>query len=312
MAEEKFEPHLRPDLHVKKLQDNVLILQNYTDNNIALNSQLKFYNALKKEDKAELVQLHFFPEANLTAKITVNIGHFLSDEPWYLQEYTQTIVDFIEKTKNGRTIFPSSLPGSVQEMREFFYKTAFQGHSEESSQLKRWVSTGFKIYKNALQWRDPELRKKNTFEINPFMEKWFNTYKQKSGILSSPEAYALFLQKALNILSDDTQKADESWNSIYLNIIEEPNLQSSDAIRGLSLEMQRQLTIIYDECRQTLVETLKKSSSLIGSAMKKKILDAVKISKEEKQDRQLENLTTLLHGLKTKLINLLQAIKSLA
>lgn len=294
LAEERYQNHLRPDLHVKKLQDNILILQNYTDNNVLLDSQMKFYDALKKESKTPLVQLHFFPEANLEADEKINIGHFLSNEPWYLQEYTQAILDFIEKTKNGKTIFTSPLPGSVQEMRELFHKTAFQEHAQESSQFERSLSIGFKIYKNALQWRDPELRKNNTFEMNKFMEKWFNAYKKKNNIANA--AYASFLQKSLDILSNDEKKADESWNSIYLNIIEEPNSKNLD---------KKQV----QQYRNTLVETLKKSRSLIGNVIRTKIRN---IPLKKAQPSQLENLTTLLHVLKTKLMNLLQTIKSLA
>lgn len=297
LAHIQFAKHVIPIHHVDSLKDNVLIIQNYNDNNTLLNEQISFYAALKKMGKASLVQLHFFPEANLTNKEEHNIGHFMSDESWYLQEYTRIILDFIEKTKNGPTVFTSPLPGSVQEMREFFHRTAFQPHARESSQFDRFVSTAFKIYKNALEWRDQTFKKLpiNSLRINDFMKKWFTAYRTKNKISRQDQFdythFHEFCKKALDILSDDQVQADASWNEIYLNVVQEANIQHLDQLPGiiasLSPAMRDQLTIIYDNHRTALVQTIKKSRALGQKVVKNKIANAAGLIVDDKGNTAL-------------------------
>jgi hypothetical protein len=275
LARQSYREYIRPDDQIKKLKENILILQNYTDKNTLLHEQIDFYEAVKKMRKTHLIRLYFFPQANLEADQVHNIGHGFSNELWYLEEYAQAVLDFIEATKFGCALFTSPLPGSVQAMRLFFHKTAFQEHANKSSQFDRFISIGFKIYKNALEWRDVVHRKNLSFKKNEFMKRWFKIYSDKKKITIVDNNYARFLEKALDILSNDNAKADGSWNDIYLNIIQEPNIKYLNElphiVASLSVEMNTQLEIIYDKHRKALVKTLKKHQKLIYDVIMNKM-----------------------------------------
>lgn len=279
-----FKKYLRPDLHVKNLQENTLIFQNYTDNIVLLREQINFYRALKKENKESLALLHFFPESNLDSQDPLYIGHFYSQEQWYLQEYAQTLLNFIEKTKNGVTKFNKS----IQKMRTFFYKTAFREHEYVKKMktdtpfiIQRFISIGFKIYKNALVYRDQDLRKKGiALPTDTFMKQHFETYKKQTTSLtqekkSQQELYTQFLKEALDILSQDYKKANHSWQNVYVPIAQK--LEISD----ITTENSPKIPLDFEKARQDLVKTLQESRNLSLDVMKEKLRDEYKFRSEK-------------------------------
>lgn len=290
LAHRSHKNYINPSLHVKELQENVLLFQNYTDNIVFVNETIDFIKVLQKSNKASQVLVHFFPQANLNNPKKSYIGHFFSSKPWYLKEYAETLVDFIEKTKNGKVKFSES----IQKMRNFFYQNSFQEHEyikkikqksieqslkdlkeyNEMFSFQRFISIGFKLYKNALICRDKRFTKREVeLPREEFMKMNFETYLKYHGKKDKKDKqklYNKFLHEALDILSEEPKKTDHSWEHAYKPLLKQLELESHE-------------TIDEKDAREILTEKLKKSRGLTLDVMRSKLRQIYEIKKRKEE-----------------------------